>query len=1149
MCGVGQPSIAADALWNTNGLWRLPMVANQLGSIALMHPLTLEVSYVLTSELQEVERKYGRRKRMKDLEELWSSESDARGTSHSLLVFIDPTDWHREPKLLASVKSVESLNRLNRALEERVDTLAAILNAARYGYYRELAYLRRCLDDAKMTLQELSTKLGRSGPSYLPSSVSLKTSSDGVGETAADGAAVAVGSIKLPLSGWTVDEVLKRLENTEVYFYDILRVLEPPTRDLVKEAIARATERLVMMVSQLKAQIQEEGVTTPRTPEEIAASCLRALVSEHLVKWNVIVNQLLQLMPPGEIEALAERLAFKQQLEMVEEREPVTLAADREAVANLEREVVDLKQKVVEAASEAESQKQEIERERAQWAAERSALRDSLAESRSSGAAAKEQAAQELTTLRMGLKESQDQTASLRAQLEAIRKQQRQPVVIPDEAAIRAEAVKEYTADSEKERQALRREHEKRAEEMEEAFNARVRELELARDAMQRELDDYREQLREVASVARMDEGVQCQSCGCRATLEQESAELKTCEEEGEVVAAVADEGVAAVVEQEERGVQCQSCGASRRPSLVPVQEFTREKEEELNMYRLRYGLECGEGATVGEVDALRNFVINRSGSIREALCDGSSKMTRDALARYLASCSRRDGSSDFLDYFSGRILSLVSGSDGRDEATIEELLNYLHVAEEPTKEEQQQQQQPTAVEGRMSLLKPELRDGASQTEAVGGTEVTWMVPRRSTTSTAERNRLEKMRHKFWESPSEITTSFRDRERAELVRPYKEEILLLRKDNEERCLRMAALQHRLDAVRLQLAEFAKANEHHLNQQQKEAVTRLLSAGAGSPDEADDDDVRLLLDGINVPYRVRAQASIHKSRRQMLYFDSKIRHAREAVRSTTSRTEQSAVYVGGQGDPSAEEKDLLRSLMPQESTEDAALLSPFPSSFGSLWSVDEMGSSSSEIHTQLRYSSSSRLANSFEGSSLAGGRRRGRRFERGLVDQHSHPPSYLCINPSSSGSLSPSGRSAVASVETRRRRRGRRKDRRAEVRARLLKRLLVDVKHGVSCLSSGSDTEDDDRPIFPPPLPAHSPGPAWTARRRLESESPKGSSPRRRASPQESIFGRVTMCEQPPAMISGFPSEWLLSKASSSAIEEPRHPELYRILCQ
>ncbi|KAF4725387.1 hypothetical protein FOZ63_007056, partial [Perkinsus olseni] len=253
------------------------------------------------------------------------------------------------------------------ALEERADTLAAILNAARYGYYRELAYLRRCLEDAKMALQELSAKLGRSDASYLPSSVSLKSSSDGVGETAADGAAVAVGSIKLPLSGWTVDEVLKRLENTEVYFYDILRVLEPPTRDLVKEAIARATERLLMMVSQLKAQIQQEGDTTPRTPEEIAASCLRALVSEHLVKWNVIVNQLLQLMPPGEIEALAERLAFKQQLEKVEEREPAPLAADREAVANLEQEVVDLKQRLVEAASEIESQRQEIERERAQW--------------------------------------------------------------------------------------------------------------------------------------------------------------------------------------------------------------------------------------------------------------------------------------------------------------------------------------------------------------------------------------------------------------------------------------------------------------------------------------------------------------------------------------------------------------------------------------------------------------------------------------------------------------------------------------------------------------------------------------------------------------------------------------------------------------
>ncbi|KAF4719812.1 hypothetical protein FOZ62_030729 [Perkinsus olseni] len=810
-------------------------------------------------------------------------------------------------------------------------------------------------------------------------------------------------------------------------------------------------------------------------------------------------------MPPGEIEALAERLAFKQQLEKVEEREPAPLAADREAVANLEQEVVDLKQRLVEAASEIESQRQEIERERAQWAAERSALRDSLAESRSSRAAAKEQAAQELTTLRMGLKESQDQTASLRAQLEAIRKQQqqRQPVVVPDKAAIRAEALKEYTAKLEEEEQTLRREHEKRAQEVEAAFNARVRELHQERDAMQRELDDYREQLRDVASVVRMDEGVQCQSCGSsrRPSLlvpRQEAAELKTCEEEGEVVAAVADEGVAAVVEQEERGVQCRSCGASRRPSLIPVQEFTREKEEELNMYRLRYGLECGGGATVGEVDALRNFVINHSSSIREALCDGSSKITRDALARYLASCSSRDGSSDFLDYFSGRILSLVSGSDGKSEATIEELLNYLHVAEESTKEEEQQQ--PTAEEGRMSLLKSELRDGASQTEAVGGTEVTWMVPRRSTTSTAERDRLEKMRHKLWESPSEITTAFRDRERAELVRPYKEEILILRKDNEERCLRMAALQHRLDAVRLQLAEFAKANEHNLNQQQKEAVTRLLSAGGGSPDEADDDDLRLLLDGINVPYRVRAQASIHRSRRQMLYFDSKIRHAREAVRSTTSRTEQS-VYVGGQEDPSAEEKDLLRSLMPQESTEEAALLSPFPSSFGSLWSVDEM-ESSPKIHTQFRYSSSSRLANSFEGSSLAEGRRRGRPFERGLVDQHSHPPSYLCINPSSSGSLSPSGRSAVASVETRRRRRGRRKDRRAEVRARLLKRLLVDVKHGVSYLSSGSDTEDDDRPIFPPPLPAHSPGPAWTARRRLESESPEGSSPRRRASPQE-----------------------------------------------
>ncbi|KAF4668850.1 hypothetical protein FOZ61_005625 [Perkinsus olseni] len=918
-----------------------------------MHPLTLEVSYVLTSDLQEVERKYGRRKRMKDLEELWSrSESEARGTSHSLLVFIDPTDWHREPKLLASVKSVESLNRLNRALEERVDALAAILNAARYGYYRELAYLRRCLDDAKIALQELSTKLGRSDPSYSPSSVSLKSSSDGVGETVADGAAVAVGSIKLPLSGWTVDEVLKRLENTEVYFYDILRVLEPPTRDLVKEAIARATERLLMMVSQLKAQIQEEGDTTPRTPEEIAASCLRALVSEHLVKWNVIVNQLLQLMPPGEIEALAERLAFRQQLEKVEEREPAPLAADREALANLGQEVVDLKQRLVEAASEIESRKEEIERERAQWAAERSALRDSLAESRSSGAVAKEQAAQELTTLRMGLKESQDQTASLRAQLEAIRKeqQQRQPMVVPDEAAIRAEALKEYTADLEEEKQALRREHEKRAQEMEEDFNATVRELELERDAMQRELDDYREQLREVASVVRMDEGVQSQSCGSsrRPSLvvpRQESAELRTCREEGGVVAAVADEGVAAA-----SSTVIGPPVASRRPSLIPVQEFTREKEEELNMYRLRYGLECGEGATVGEVDALRNFVINHSGSIREALCDGSSKITRDALAGYLASCSKRDGSPDFLDYFSGRILSLISGGDGKGEATIEELLNYLHVAEESTKEEQQQQQ-PTAEEGRMSLLKSELRDGASQTEAVGGREGTWMVPRRSTTSTAERDRLEKMRHKLWESPLEITTAFRDRERAELVRPYKEEILILRKDNEERCLRMAALQHRLDAVRLQLAEFAKANEHHLNQQQKEAVTRLLSAGGGSPDQADDDDLRLVLDGINVPYRVRAQVSIHKSRRQMLYFDSKIRHAREAVRSTTSRTEQS-VYVGGQEDSSAEEKDLLRSLMSQESTEDASLLSPFPSSFGSLWSVDEMESSSSEIHTQV-----------------------------------------------------------------------------------------------------------------------------------------------------------------------------------------------------
>ncbi|KAF4744078.1 hypothetical protein FOZ63_011495, partial [Perkinsus olseni] len=301
----------------------------------------------------------------------------------------------------------------------------------------------------------------------------------------------------------------------------------------------------------------------------------------------------------------------------------------------------------------------------------------------------------------------QDQTASLRAQLEAIRKQQqqRQPVVVPDEAAIRAEALKEYTAKLEEEEQTLRREHEKRAQEMEAAFNARVRELQLERDAMQRELDDYREQLREVASVARMDEGVQCQSCGSsrRPSMvvpRQESAELKTCEEEGEVVAAVADEGVAAVVEQEERGVQCQSCGASRRPSLVPFQEFAREKEEELNMYRLRYGLECGEGATVEEVDALRNFVINHSSSIREALCDGSSIITRDALARYLASCSSRDGSSDFLDYFSGRILSLVSGSDGKSGATIEELLNYLHVAEEPTKEEEQQQ--PTAKEGRM---------------------------------------------------------------------------------------------------------------------------------------------------------------------------------------------------------------------------------------------------------------------------------------------------------------------------------------------------------------------------------------------------------------------------------------------------------------
>ncbi|KAF4674588.1 hypothetical protein FOL47_008979, partial [Perkinsus chesapeaki] len=108
-----------------------------------------------------------------DIEELWmTEEQQLTGQCHYLSVFVDPTDWHREPKLLASVKSIESLNRLNGALEERVATLAAIVSAARSGYYKELTYLRRCLDDAKMAVRELSSKLGQRGSSYLPSSVS-----------------------------------------------------------------------------------------------------------------------------------------------------------------------------------------------------------------------------------------------------------------------------------------------------------------------------------------------------------------------------------------------------------------------------------------------------------------------------------------------------------------------------------------------------------------------------------------------------------------------------------------------------------------------------------------------------------------------------------------------------------------------------------------------------------------------------------------------------------------------------------------------------------------------------------------------------------------------------------------------------------------
>ncbi|KAF4655417.1 hypothetical protein FOL47_009436, partial [Perkinsus chesapeaki] len=844
--------------------------------------------------------------------------------------------------------------------------------------------------------------------------------SAGKGIPLADDGSHCVGLIKLPLSGWTVDEVLKRLENTEVYFYDILSVLEPATRDLVKEAIARATERLLITLSQLRAQIQEEGVTTPRTPEEIAANCLRALVSEHLVKWNVIVDKVLELMPPGEIEALSERLNFKHHLEKAEPEEG---SANQAALLELKELVADLKGKLTEADAEIECQKRELQREQARWDAEKETLQSVVAEVKSQVVAGQELLSVEVSTLRSEVAERDQEISKLQARLEAAEQKSSIPAPpVVDEASVKAKILEECEAQLSKEREAMRCELEERTRQLEGAAETKARRLQQEQDDVQKQLNALREEL------------------------------------------AVRDAEVVEEVETVEEGVQCQSCGASRRPSLVAMHEKVAQREkEELNMYRLRYGLECDE-ASVGEVDALKSFILSRSGSISEAFAEGS-KVTKQGggnepgrshsasgLARYLAaSAGKEEGVPDFLDYFSARILALI-GDGGEETATVGDLLSYIHVGPPAAeKEEEEPEQQQQQEDDRLCLPVPELRDEMSQTEGEGNEEEhDWTVTRRRRTSTAEKAKLEKIRHKLLDSTSNIPTAFRDRKRAELVRPYKEEIMILRKENEERCLRMAALQQKLEAVRVQLGELARLKEQELTHSQKETVAQLLSTSDQS-----DDDVRLLLDGINVPYRVRAEAAIHTSRRQMLYFDSKIRHARESIRtaSTAKRAADTAQHALAE----AADQDPLGSL--------DGPLSPFPSSPDMIKSIDDL-ESSSQIDKDLQFSSSSRLGSShFRDASSDVFRQR---FDYPPVRAPRSPD--IAVNPFSLGYQAPTG---SASMEA-----SRRQYQRAEARARLLKSLLVDLKHGVSYLSSGSESEedrdDDDRrrPIFPPVLPPH-----------------------------------------------------------------------------
>ncbi|EER12818.1 M protein, serotype 5 precursor, putative [Perkinsus marinus ATCC 50983] len=538
-----------------------------------------------------------------------------------------------------------------------------------------------------------------------------------------DGEAVTVGSIKLPVSGWTVDEVFKRLDNTEVYFYDILGVLEPPTRDLVREAIARATERLLMVISQLRAQLQEEGTVTPKTPEEIAASCLRELVSEHLVKWNVIVNTMLQLLPPGELEALTERLNVKQQ----HLAGPVSPAVvDEEASARLQQQVADLEGKLKEAESKLHNQEREFERQLAKWDTEKAALRASLAASRSSESAAGQHASLEMATLREDLEKSQEEAATLRAQLAAARKSQVQREQ-HDENIIRAKALEEHTARLEEEREALRCEYEGRIRELEEAFEARIKRLDEDREALQRELSTYHQQQQRVE--------------------EEKPARVRR-----------------------DKSSQCPACGG-KEALAFPYEASDRHKVEEV---------------------------------------------------------------------------------------VLEERI-------QPTGEEERSISSPV----------PEMRDGVSQTEK--RSEVVREKPRGHGKDRDEPDEAK-------ESRFDMRTAFRDRTRRELVRPFKEEIFLLRKDNEEKALRMAVLQKKLESVQAQLADLVKSEDHNLTQQQKNTVARLLKASDFTSQGDDDDDLQNLLDGVDVPYRVLAEAAVHKSRRHMLYFDSKIRQARESARN-------------------------------------------------------------------------------------------------------------------------------------------------------------------------------------------------------------------------------------------------------------------------